>query len=121
MNIMEVKAYLEKAKLSTSNKTFKIAVLKVRYEDGSSEIIFRQVLKNKMDMYGLEKYKDIDLNQVKQISNIINEEQKPIFDLYLNKYLKSNLNIDTYSVKRNIKLGDKTKGLSLKIKQYLSA
>ena len=92
MNIIEIKTYFEKAKISTNEKTFKIAVLKVRYEDGSEEIIMRHALKNKM--YDLNQYKDIDINQIKQISSIIDEKQKPIYELYLKKYIKNNLNIN---------------------------
>ena len=91
LNVIGVKTYFENVKMSTSEKSFKIAVMKVKYEDYSEEIVLRHALNNKLS--DLNQYEDIDINQIKQISNIIDENQKPIFELYLKKYIKNNLSV----------------------------
>ena len=97
LNVIGVKTYFENAKISTKEKSFKIAVMKVKYEDYSEEIILRHALSDKFS--DLNQYKDIELSQIKQISNIIEESQKPIFKLYLKKYIKNNLDMDVPKIK----------------------
>jgi len=103
MNIIEAKAYYEKTRISTSNISYKTAVLKVRYDNGTWQTIYRHVLNNRKYAY-IEEYKGMDLEQIKQVSCLINDKDEKIFKLYFRKYLKEDMNINTLTVNSDLKL-----------------
>lgn len=107
LNIIGVKSYIEKAFVATDNTSFKVAVLKVRYSDGEWDIIFRKVithttLTNKEIKY-IEEYKGVSAKQIRQISSILKQNEQKIFGMYLKRYLKTDLNINSFVTKRNYK------------------
>lgn len=96
LNIVGVNAYYENGIISTEKKHLKIAVLKVKYSDGSWDTIYRRLVNHKMSNLNnyIEEYKSIGLNQMKQLSNIVNNDEQKIFELYFKKYLRNDLNIN---------------------------
>lgn len=108
LDIVEVKTYYEKAVVSSNNSSFKIAVLKVKFSDGNWDTIFRSVSSHRAlssDEIGfIEQYKTLDMNQIRQISCLLGDKEQKIFGLYLKKYLKYDLNINTFIAKRNMRL-----------------
>ena len=107
LNIIAVKAYLENCRVFNKSLTFKTAVLKVRYDNGSWDTIFRKVLNyaplSISEKNFMEQYKALDFNQVGQISYLLDEKGQKIFGLYLKKYFKYDLNINTFIAKRSKK------------------
>lgn len=108
LDIIEVKAYYEKAVVSSNNSSFKIAVLKVKFSDDNWETIFRSAISHRTlsseEISFIEQYKTLDMNQIRQISCLLGDKEQNIFGLYLKKYLKYDLNINTFIAKRNMRL-----------------
>jgi len=90
LQVIEVKAYYEKTRDFTLNKSYKTAVLKVRYSNGDWVTIFRKIIndvKNEINKF-VSEFVLVKLEHMKQILNLITKKMRNIFDLYLLEYMK---------------------------------